>query len=59
MSDTELAALATARADTVRAAFVATNASLADRIRLGQRRAVEADESGGVRMDVTLTTGES
>ncbi len=56
VTEAELAALATARADSVRTALVATDVSLAERIRMGQQQAVEADENGGVRMDVTLTT---
>ena len=50
-------ALARSRIDAVRAALVATNPELVDRIQAGSLQAVEADDDGSVRMDVKLKAG--
>ena len=57
VTEEELIELATARAENVRTGLVETNPSLAGRVRLDNLQGVEADASGNVRMDVTLTTG--
>jgi uncharacterized protein involved in outer membrane biogenesis len=54
ITEEELVALATTRADNVRGSLVAVDESLDTRIRSGRLHAVEADEDGAVRMAVTL-----
>ncbi len=54
VTEEELVALATTRADNARASLVAVDESLEMRIRSGELHAVEAGEDGVVRMDVTL-----
>jgi hypothetical protein len=54
ITDDELVALATTRADNVRGSLVAVDESLDSRIRSGELRDVEAEEDGAVRMDVAL-----
>jgi uncharacterized protein involved in outer membrane biogenesis len=54
ITEQELVALATARAENVRVSLISVDGSLASRIRSGELRAVGADKDGSVRMDVTL-----
>ena len=58
VSEEEMVALAKERAANGRSSLVTANENLTDRIRLGQLQAVEADQNGGVRMDVALSTRE-
>jgi uncharacterized protein involved in outer membrane biogenesis len=57
VTEEEFVALARSRVDVVREALVATNPALADRIQAGSLQAVEAEDDGSVRMDVTLKAG--
>ena len=54
VTEEEFVALARLRVDAVTAALVASNPELANRIQADSLQAVEAEEDGSVRMDVTL-----
>ena len=58
VTEEEMVALASARAENVGAALVETKPELAERIRTGTLKAVKAEDDGVVRMDVTLTSSE-
>ena len=58
VSEEELVELASARAENVRAALAEASPELADRLRTRELQAVEAEEDGAVRMDVTLSSKE-
>ena len=58
VSEEELVELASARAENVRAALAEASTELADRLRTREVQAVEAEEGGAVRMDVTLSSKE-
>ena len=58
VSEEELVELASARAENVRAALAEASPELADRLRTREVQAVEAEEGGAVRMDVTLSSKE-
>ena len=58
VTEQEFVGLARGRAGIVRSALVAIDATLEGRVRSDQLEATEADESGNVRMDVVLTTGD-